>query len=368
MSKKLTYEFVKNYVESFEGYILLSKEYISTSTKLDIQCPKGHIFQMHYNNFKQGKRCAKCSNIKKYSYQEVKNIIEIESNSGCKLISKEYTNNITKLDILCFCGNEFKTDLVHFLYQNKQHCDNCGGVNRSKKRKYKYIHIKEQVKNRGINLLTTENEYKSIHQKLVGELDGYIITFLYNNIVNKNCEPETFFINNPYTINNINLWLVKNNKSFILLSKAFKNAKATLLWKCNKCNNEWNVCWDSILSGTECPQCSSSKGEKKITSWLNRNNIDFIPQKTFNNLIGVGNGLLSYDFYIPKFDTCIEFNGIQHYEVIDYFGGKKQFIIQQEHDKRKRDYCNTNNIKLLEIPYWDFDNVEDILNKELMFN
>lgn len=45
------------------------------------------------------------------------------------------------------------------------------------------------------------------------------------------------------------------------------------------------------------------------------------------------------------------------------FGGK--FKLQQKRDQIKRDYCKNNNIKLIEIPYWDFDKIEQILTKEL---
>lgn len=68
---------------------------------------------------------------------------------------------------------------------------------------------------------------------------------------------------------------------------------------------------------------------------------------------------------MEKQNLLIEFQGIQHYEPVEIFGGEKQFKIQQEHDKRKREYAINNNIKLLEIPYWDFDNVEEILSREL---
>ena len=58
--KKKSYEEVKAYIESF-GYELLSTEYINNSTKLDIICPKGHKFKMAYTNFQQGQRCPICA-------------------------------------------------------------------------------------------------------------------------------------------------------------------------------------------------------------------------------------------------------------------------------------------------------------------
>ena len=77
------------------------------------------------------------------------------------------------------------------------------------------------------------------------------------------------------------------------------------------------------------------------------------------------NGLLSYDFYLPIYNLLIEFQGIQHEQPIEYFGGEEQFEIQQEHDKRKREYAKQNNINLLEIWYYDIDNIEEILTNTL---
>jgi hypothetical protein len=68
---------------------------------------------------------------------------------------------------------------------------------------------------------------------------------------------------------------------------------------------------------------------------------------------------------LSEYNICIEYQGEQHYKAVEFFGGKDQFKTQQKLDKIKRDYCKNNNIKLLEIPYWDFNNIEQILLKEL---
>lgn len=75
---------------------------------------------------------------------------------------------------------------------------------------------------------------------------------------------------------------------------------------------------------------------------------------------------LSYDFYVPDCNILIEFNGEQHEHPIEYFGGEQRFEIQKEHDKRKKTYAKNNNIELLEIWYYDFDNIEDILKSHLL--
>ena len=68
---------------------------------------------------------------------------------------------------------------------------------------------------------------------------------------------------------------------------------------------------------------------------------------------------------MPDYNLLIEFHGKQHEKPIEFFGGEKQFEIQQEHDRRKREYAKQNNINLLEIWYYDIDNVESILMQKI---
>ena len=71
------------------------------------------------------------------------------------------------------------------------------------------------------------------------------------------------------------------------------------------------------------------------------------------------------DFFIPTFNTIIEYNGQQHYDAIDYFGGQERLERQKERDNAVRMYCKDHKIKLIEIPYTEFDNIENILKREL---
>ena len=84
-----------------------------------------------------------------------------------------------------------------------------------------------------------------------------------------------------------------------------------------------------------------------------------------NMFVGVNNGKLSYDFYLPQYNLLTEIQGIQHEKPIEIFGGEEQFKTQQEHDRRKREYAEKNGYKLLEIWYYDYDRIEEILNREL---
>jgi hypothetical protein len=117
-------------------------------------------------------------------------------------------------------------------------------------------------------------------------------------------------------------------------------------------------------NGYRCPLCNISKGERMIKDYLVKNNIQYIYQYKYDDLKGVGNRNLSYDFYLPKPNLLVEYQGQYHDGTSDN-QTDEEFIIQQEHDKRKREYARNHNIKFLSIWYWDMGNIEDILSKEL---
>lgn len=161
----------------------------------------------------------------------------------------------------------------------------------------------------------------------------------------------------------VKYWSDKNEKS----PYEYSEYSHKYVWF--KCHNGKHDDYKRIVSTCSksnfmCPQCSNtSRGEFIVAKVLSDNNVDFIKNKWYKHLVGVGGKRLSYDFYIKKFNTLIEFNGTYH----DGSANRQtesQLKIQQEHDMRKRDYANKNNIKLIEIWYWDRDNVEEILKNE----
>lgn len=162
------------------------------------------------------------------------------------------------------------------------------------------------------------------------------------------------------------------NEYTVLGEYIHKDKKLLMRHNCDECDNyEWEISPHNFLDnagrkGRRCPYCSKSKNEKKISEFLRNHDISYIPQKTFEGLIGEGNGLLSYDFYLPKYNLLIEHQGRQHEEFIKTLHiTERRFERQLEHDRRKKEYAENNNIKLLEIWYWNFKNMEKILEKEL---
>ena len=97
---------------------------------------------------------------------------------------------------------------------------------------------------------------------------------------------------------------------------------------------------------------SASKGEDIIASLLQSQQIFYETEKLMPGMKHDGYSL-RFDFYLPALAAAIEFDGIQHYQSIPYFGGRKGLLKCKENDRRKNRFCLAHNIKLYRIPYWD---------------
>ncbi|MBE6824386.1 MAG: hypothetical protein E7513_03460 [Ruminococcaceae bacterium] len=64
-------------------------------------------------------------------------------------------------------------------------------------------------------------------------------------------------------------------------------------------------------------------------------------------------GNMSYDVYICGLNIAIEYQGKQHFEPVEYFGGKEHYEKQVERDKLKLRLSKENGIKLVYINYWE---------------
>lgn len=110
----------------------------------------------------------------------------------------------------------------------------------------------------------------------------------------------------------------------------------------------------------------NSKGEKIIGDILTKNFIYYIPQYTFKDCINPCTGRkLYFDFYLPDYNTCIEYDGIQHFKEIGW-ADAFNFKNIQHNDNVKNQYCANNGIQLIRIPYTDFSKIDyDYLYKKI---
>lgn len=123
-----------------------------------------------------------------------------------------------------------------------------------------------------------------------------------------------------------------------------------------------------------CPKCSvefrESEGEATIRRWLLKHGITNFKQDEVTLPVEDPRCKRQYlrpDFWLPDYNLFIEYNGEQHYEDVDYFFNDDfTFEDQQIRDEAVRRYCHDHHHRLLEIPYWDFQRIGEILTDELL--
>lgn len=142
--------------------------------------------------------------------------------------------------------------------------------------------------------------------------------------------------------------------------KAGSNKK--VWWKCLVCGHEWKTSISHrTLEYTGCPTCKKiSKGEDLIKQWLDKRKIKYKFQHSFGDC--KNKFLLTFDFYLPDHNILIEYDGKQHYEPVDYFGGETEFIKQVKRDKIKNQYVeNINGMYLIRINYKNLNRIDEIM-------
>ena len=117
---------------------------------------------------------------------------------------------------------------------------------------------------------------------------------------------------------------------------------------------------DHIHNKQGCSKCNISKGEDKIKNLLNKYNINFEEQKKFQNCKNIKE--LPFDFYLPNYNICIEFDGEQHFKENHYFN-KKIVMKIKKRDNIKTNYCIDNKIKLIRLN--SLDNIENKIIKTI---
>lgn len=115
--------------------------------------------------------------------------------------------------------------------------------------------------------------------------------------------------------------------------------------------------------GQGCPKCrKGSKGEEIIKNILTTYNIEFVPQKKFDDCISHISGTrLSFDFYLPTYGILIEYDGEQHHKKSPLFHPGDRFERMQQHDIIKNEYAKTHNLVLIRIPHSHLTRIDSVL-------
>ena len=352
MPRKKTHEQYVNECKS-KGYDLPIEEYKGTNTKIKHKCTKcNKAYKQKPTNHLRGCGCPYCSGRikiydKKYYYLECKS-------KGYDLPIEEYKGTNTKIKHKCTkCNKAYKQKPTNHL--RGCGCPYCSGRIKRYDKKY---YLKQCIE-KGIDLPI--EEYKRAHTKIKHKCSkcGNVYEQRPNSHLRGQGCPKCKRVNYDYYYN---LWL-QNNVDLPTKEQKINSSIDVIEFVCSKGHKYMQQANQHKFYG--CPICSQSHGERFIKNYLDNHNIVYEPQKRFHDL--KDKTYLSYDFYLPKQNVLIEYQGQQHYEECSYFGGEERFKIQQYHDKLKREYSKKHGYTLLELTYKldTQDKVNDYLDKNL---
>jgi very-short-patch-repair endonuclease len=124
------------------------------------------------------------------------------------------------------------------------------------------------------------------------------------------------------------------------------------------------------IKGHGCNMCSNfSNGEKKIERILNDIGVKFIREHKFDGLLSNKGAKLPFDFYLPDYNICIEYDGRQHFEPVEKFGGELSFENLKKNDSIRNNWCKKKGVDLIRVSYknesLDIANMLDKINKKV---
>lgn len=366
-------KYLKIIEERFNGNIEIAEDYVDFVTKVKHHCKKHDEFWLvspqTLVQCKYGcKVCLKENkNITSGRYKYENFIKELEDTNphfnDFEVLNQDINAASDRVKCKCkVCSHEWETNAQKILTR-KSGCPKCANVVR-----FTNEHFLEILKEKQIPVEPLE-EYQGIDTKILCRC--------------KKCGNEWKI--SPYKLNTGRrcpicsrkegkLKITKTHEEFVeemrianptveIISK-YINYNEKVKCRCTECSWIWEATPGNLLKYRGCPVCACSNGERRIHKFLKDNDIKYNPEYTFEDCFN--DRKLRFDFYLPDYNMCIEFDGEQHYRPVD-FGTHDQVKVEKNfealklRDEIKNEYCKEHNISLLRIPYWDFTNIESIL-------
>jgi DNA-directed RNA polymerase subunit RPC12/RpoP len=308
--------------------------------------------------------------VKSHNPYTLENIQTYIYNNGgtAKVLSTKWSGGRNKIKLLCQeCGAEYEVRWGHIYYNKKFQCNKCA---------YKDPHNKSTqeetnkiCQKHGYNII--DSTYVSRHNFDMVDKYGY----KYSNASVYTLDSRTnrmmkFSQENKYQIENMRLYIDKNNLNLKILSKEnIDTKKGYLRAICSQCGKEFEIQWGNIIyyHHNRCPVCSKAESNYEfiIEEFLKEISVEYVREKRFSWCRNKRE--LPFDFYLPDYNTIIEVHGAQHYEENNFF--TKTLEEQQEIDMYKKECCLRNGLKYIEIPYWEIKetgNFKNIISQNLI--
>lgn len=347
MNKKTHEEYVYE-VNLINNNIQVEEKYNGSFNKIKHSCKIcGYEWFVAPSNILQGRSCPQCAGNTHKTHEQY--VFEVAKKNPDIEVMGTYINSKKKIEHKCtICQHEWiaRPDVI----LRGDGCPQCANIKKQlnlTKTNDKYISELKQI-NPNIEMIDTYNgsNTKIKHHCLIC---GHIWFVAPNSLLHGTGCPECDKTRKKRTHEEYIRKVSLVNQDIEVIEQ-YNGCFVPILHKCKLDGFEWMAYPNNILKGQGCPQCSESSGERRIRQYLIKNNITHVYQKIFKDC--KDKRVLPFDFYLSEYNICIEYQGIQHYEPIDYFGGENAFKTQILRDNIKKEYCKKNNIYLFEIPYY----------------
>jgi predicted nucleic acid-binding Zn-ribbon protein len=375
MAKKLSQEEVlKNILEIHgELYDLSNVIYVNKRTKIELKCKIHGSFLSSLDQVYRGQGCPVCGKSNAAKKRRVNFASFIDSaqkihDNKYEYDELSYSKISAAVKIRCHEHGWFKQNAdVHINQQ--QGCPDCGRISQISKRKMSRDEFVDKASDihSSSNFDFTKVDYKNNHTKVQIRCPKHGLFFpTPSNLLQGSGCPTC-------GIEKVHEEQMKDLESFVADSKKvhglkydyslvnYTGGKRTVQIICVN-HGPFKQTPNAHQRGNGCPNCNTSRGEEKVKMILKNLDINFEQQYTFSKL--VDKRKLKCDFFLPDFNLVIEFNGRQHYEPVNRFGGFKGFKETQRRDQIKRKFMKENNIDLLEIHYSEKE-IEKIISTTL---
>lgn len=362
--KKTTEEFVAEARRVHGNRYDYSKvEYHAVKVKICIVCPEHGEFWQTPEKHLQGRACPKCNPLGKFQtgLRFIERAREIHGDRY-DYSKVEYDGAFKNVTIICPKHGEFKQRPGHHL--DGRGCPECAKEIIKEKNElratcgltYKEAFITRARQKFGDRFDYSKVKYKDINEPIciICKEHGEFWQTPREHLKGATC-PKCSKFHGGFTLESfITKAREVHGDRYDYNKVKCKNAVSKVEIICRE-HGPFRQVAGQHLAGAGCPVCGYSHGERKMSKWLVEHNIDFVPQQSFPDLVGVHGCPLRFDFYLSKYKLCIEVDGPQHYEWIPGMMTKETFLDLQEHDRRKAVYCAAHGLQLLRIRISDLD-------------
>lgn len=353
---------LKRYVEDkFNNKFDVSKiKWRSSKEHVILICDEHGEFTISPNRIKESLYgCPKCARIeasKKTTKGNERFKVEAKIIHGDRYIYDlvDYKHSEIPVDIICRIHGIFKqTPHAHLKGQNCFKCSRVVAIEKTKltpetyferanlKHNYKFDYTNSKYLGTAYPITYICPEHGEVTQNAGGHLDYGC----------ERCGHDTKVV--PFE-EFVERAMVIHKGLYTYLKEGYTNISSKIKCICNK-HGIFEQVGDDHLKGSGCPMCKQTTGEKEIAYFLNKFGLDFIIEYKIKD------SNYRFDFYIPILNVLIEYDGIQHFIPIKFFGGIKNYEYVKRSDKEKNLLAKINGYNLIRVPYTELNNINKFL-------